>query len=276
LPVEESFVLPAPGTVAALTLVEKRYTNAIQQDLYLSTSGTTPGQNYIRTQFYGTKTDVPFRDNSLGYRSITTTRVSEEMRRELPGVRMARSPYYVQNNYGAFGYAFGRSGASDLCLYAWQQIRSPAGTVSLMANYGAIQVRLRVCQAGATEQGLLSLMYGYTINATVGSAGWNPYGEPQGVPPTLGRTGNPTYPKSPDATAITPVVNADPVQRPAAVPRVARRRAVETPDVVTPPSATVIVPSPNAPVLGTSSRKTIIPSPACAANAQGETPVGCE
>lgn len=292
LPVEESFVLPAPGTVAALALIEKRYTNAIQQDLFLSTSGTTPGQNYIRTQFYGTKTDVPFRDNSLGYKAITTARVSEEMRRELPGIRMVRSPYYVQNNYGAFGYAFGHSGASDLCLYAWQQIRSPAGTVSLIANYGAIQVRMRICQTGATEQSLLALMYSYTINATVGTSGWNPYGEPQGAPTTLGRTGSPIYPKAPDALAITPVVGAAPVSRPPAAAPVTRRSVAERPQPVAAPIApTVIVPSPisrapNSPapsgqaptgrVPGTPSRTTIIPSPTCALNDQGEKPFGCE
>jgi hypothetical protein len=282
LPVEEALVVPAPGTVGALALVERRYTNAVQQDLFLSTSGRTSGQNYLRSQFFGTSTEVDFRDNNLGFRSITTARVSEEMRQELPGIRMARSPYYVQNNYGAFGYAVGRSSASDLCLYAWQQIRSPAGTVSPVANHGVIQVRLRLCQAGATEQGLLSVMYGYTINGTVDAAGWNPYGAPQAVPETLGRPGSPIYPAAPNAPAvtsvITPVASPIPVRRPATAAPPARRRVLESrrPDPVrVSPSATVIVPSPSGHSPVSAKTSSAVPSPACVLDARETKTYDC-
>jgi hypothetical protein len=148
-----------------------------------------------------------------------------------------------------------------------------------MANYGAIQVRLRMCQAGATEEKLLSAMYGYTINASVGTAGWNPYGAPESVPTTLGRPGSPMYPKAPDALVITPIVSAVPVSRPQAVAPIARRRVVQAREPVATtivPSTTVIVPSPGARSTTVTSGSVAIPSPACALDAKGDKPLACE
>ena len=60
---------------------------------------------------------------------------------------------------------------------------------------GSISVRLRLCGGRSTsEAALLSVMYGFTIDAYFLSARWNPYGGPPPVPTTLGGLNAPVVP----------------------------------------------------------------------------------
>ncbi len=160
----------------------------------------------LKAQFFGTASPFKLSDNSLTSTPVTEAGIASEMRRVLPGVRMVRSSFFVQNNYGPFGYAFGHSAGSDLCMYGWQQVRSPSGTISPLANHGSIQIRVRICEANATEQKLLAFMYNYTITGAVDDGGWNPYGEPQPVSTSLGGVGAPIYPRPTSAEPIVPVL----------------------------------------------------------------------
>ncbi|MET0721253.1 MAG: cellulose biosynthesis protein BcsN, partial [Tardiphaga sp.] len=194
VPAETAFALPPPGGPAIVTISERRYSNAIQQDIALSTSSRTIGQNLLRISLFG---PVNFRlapQATLSDSSLAGTNISHEMRDQLPGVRMTISPYYVQNQYGPFGYAVGRALSGDLCLYAWQRIRPARST--LIRNRGTISLRLRVCDKRASEEQLLAIVYGLTINAFFSDIQWNPYGDPPGMPASLGRTGSPVYPTS--------------------------------------------------------------------------------
>ncbi len=192
---EEAVVMPPPGGPAMISVLETQYSNAIDQRILLRTDAHTPGQNYINAVFFGTRNYSPMNGRALDYRSVTDLRVDEEMREELPGVQMVQSPYYVQNNYGPFGYAFGFGRGDDLCIYGWQQIRPGRDTRSAFGQAGTIQIRLRFCESGASEDDLLGIMYGYTVNAAVEAYGWNPYGEQAAPPPLLGQTGAPVYPR---------------------------------------------------------------------------------
>ncbi|WP_197489631.1 cellulose biosynthesis protein BcsN [Martelella sp. AD-3] len=192
---EEAVVMPPPGGPAIISVLETQYSNAIDQRILLRTDARTPGQNYINAVFFGTRNYSPMNGRSLDYRSVTDLRVDEEMREELPGVKMVQSPYYVQNNYGPFGYAFGYGRGDDLCIYGWQQIRPGRDTRAAFGQAGTIQIRLRFCESGASEDDLLGIMYGYTVNAAVEAYGWNPYGEQASPPPLLGETGAPVYPR---------------------------------------------------------------------------------
>ncbi|WP_157948983.1 cellulose biosynthesis protein BcsN [Neorhizobium huautlense] len=203
---EQAMALPPPGGPAIVSVVERRFDNAVEQDVFLATSALTPGQNSIKAQFFGTTSPFKLSDNKLTSTPVTEAGIASEMRRALPGIRMARSSFFVQNNYGPFGYAFGRGARSDLCMYAWQQIRSPSGTISPLANYGSIQIRLRLCQAGGTEEQLLAVMYNYTIVGSVDAGGWNPYGEPRSVPSSLGGVGAPIYPRPASSEPIVPII----------------------------------------------------------------------
>ncbi|TPW32459.1 cellulose biosynthesis protein BcsN [Martelella alba] len=192
---EDALVMPPPGGPAIVSVLEHQYSNALQQRILLTTNARTQGQNYIQTQFFGVENYSRLNGQSLAYHSVNETNIAETMREEIPGVVMKQSPYYVQNNYGPFGYAFGYGRGNDLCMYGWQQIRPGRDTRQAFGQAGTIQIRVRFCETGASEDDLLGIMYGYTINGAVEAYGWNPYGDANSPPPLLGKTGAPTYPK---------------------------------------------------------------------------------
>lgn len=262
---DQAMVMPPPAGPSIVSVIERRYDNAVEQEIHLATSAQTPGQNLIKAQFFGTARPFQMSSNGLSSTPLSEAGINREIRNALPTVRMARSQFYVQNNYGPFGYAFGRGPGTDLCMFAWQQVRSPTGTISPLANWGSIQIRVRVCEAGASEQRLLGLMYNFTITEAVDAPGWNPYGEPNPVSPTLGTAGAPIYPR---AQANEPVAMPQPQAttrqpRPAAVRyRAPVRRAApvaqpEPPPLLQPTPDMPRVPSPmsNSPISGQSSSR---------------------
>ncbi len=185
-----AFVLPPPGGPAIVSVVERRYANATEQEISLATNATTAGQNWFRVRMFGPVDPRRAGQTALSTKPISLGHMNSEARAALPAASMARSPYYVPNRYGPFGYSLGRSGR-DLCLYGWQNIRSrPA----LIGNNGAIDIRVRLCKAEGSEQELLSVMYGYTVSAYFGDGNWNPYGHPPSPSPTLGQAGAEIYP----------------------------------------------------------------------------------
>lgn len=235
---QQAIALPPPGGPSVVGVVERRYANAVQQDIALSTNSGVPGQNLLRVQMFG-PVGADGGETPLTDRLPHEADLRREMRAQLPGVDMRRSPLYAQNGYGPFGYAIGRQGTSELCLYAWQRIGGPHAGAPL-AQVGTIQVRLRVCQTGASEEGLLAFMYGYTINASFGASGWNPYGTPAGADPRLGTTGQPIVPSG--APGYDTMLDPPPSAAPA---RAARRQASTSP-VPAPPPGAPVVPAPPA------------------------------
>ena len=189
---DDAFVFPPVGGPSIVGVIQGKRSGGIYQEVLLGTDAVTPGQNQIQVTVYENNAPLvnPY------------PRIAAEMRGALPGVRMVRSPYYVQNRYGPFGYAFGHSGARDLCLFGWQSIRTRA---TPMTKQGGIDVRVRVCETGATEQKLLSIMYGYTIDAFISSQRWNPYGDPLPPATELGQRAGNIYPAGPDHPGNQPL-----------------------------------------------------------------------
>ena len=187
--IDDAFILPADRSVVGIT--QERASNAITQTIALSTNSGHSGENYFRVTFFGPVNSEGASENTLSYMPLTDARITRELRTELAGVPMVRSPYYVQNNYGPFSYATGKTSGGDSCIYAWQQIRSPAHTQNFFQNRGRIDLRLRLCETGASQEKLLASMYEFTVNSTIAASGWNPYGEPAGPSPDLGRAGSP-------------------------------------------------------------------------------------
>jgi hypothetical protein len=304
VPAEQALVMPPPAGPGIVSVVERRFDNAIDQDIHLSTSAMTPGQNMLKVQMFGTVAPFRMSSNTLTSTPVTASGIGSEMRKALPGVAMARSQFYVQNSYGPFGYAFGRGAGSDLCIYGWQQVRSPTGTISPFANYGSIQIRLRVCEAGASEQKLLAIMYNYTILGAVDAGGWNPYGEPNGTPPALGGIGAPSYPRPASTepmvsvlpqrqsimTTRTPMTtSAISVQRrPAPVSTPVSSAVTESPvpepaisanagPAATPsPVPGIVVPSPSGSLAASAAASRVtVPSPSCTTQKEG-TDIVCQ
>src|SRR5690606_17399671 len=134
-----------------------------------------------------------------------------------------------------FGYATGRSRLGDLCVYAWQRLAGMRSDATV-ATRGAVQVRLRLCQTGATEEGLLAVMYGYTIKSAIGDDTWNPYGTAPAADPRLGTLGQPIHPKglsgAAQITVSAPVEERAP--RPTPRPKVASAAAQQPAPAVPP------------------------------------------
>lgn len=177
-----AFVIPPAGSFSIVGVTERNYANATQQEISLSTDSSLSGQNWIRATLFGPVAKEFAGQTALSNRALALGSIDSEVRRAIPGVRLARSPYYVQNRYGPFGYATGRRGR-DTCLFGWQRLNSRP---SLIGNKGSIEVRLRICDRNATEQELLSAMYGYTIAAYFSDRGWNPYDRAPSPDPSLG------------------------------------------------------------------------------------------
>jgi hypothetical protein len=211
---DQAFALPPPGGPALVAVLEQRYPNATEQKILLQGDGSSAGQNYLLVRFFGpVGSDVPFR-TALRDRPIATSNMSFEIRKAVPGVAMGRSPLFVQNRYGPFGYAQGKAPSGDNCLYAWQRISDIASLPRLFSPKGSIQVRLRLCSSSASAEELLMVMYGFTIKAAFGDGGWNPYGTPDGPDESLGKAGAPIYPSDP--RGLDPEVTFEPAPPPAA------------------------------------------------------------
>lgn len=253
---QNAFALPPPGGPAVVGVIERRYSNAIQQDVVLSAAAMVPGQNMLRVQLFG-PVGVDGGDTVLVDRQLAEADIGREIRQLFPGVAMRRSPLYAQNSYGPFGYALGTYGAGDLCLYGWQRIAaSRAGAP--FGSRGTIQMRLRLCQTGATEQALLAVMYGYTINTSFSGQRWNPFGRAPAADPRLGSTGQPIHPLGASGQAAVFASTPIPAAAPARSPVTRSAPAESAPAVASPPAGAPVVPPPPAEV---APQAPVVPSP---------------
>ncbi len=193
VPAEQALALPPPGGPSIVSVVEHKRGNGTEQMISLYTSSSVSGQNFLKVQFLGASGANSGTGNA-SYRMINEDGIIREAFAAVPSVQMTRSTTFLQNSYGPFGYASGQSGSGDTCIYGWQQIRSSRSAHTQARNFGMIQVRLRLCDARATERQLLGIMYGYTLVGTLDGEIWNPFGHQQGADPTLGRPSNPIYP----------------------------------------------------------------------------------
>ena len=269
VPAENALILPPPGGPAVLNVVERRRTNAIEQDIYLYTSAATPGQNFLRAQFFGPMETRFDQQKSSGYVAVRSSEMMRQARRALPGVSLAESSDFLQNNYGPFGYAYGRGRGGDACIFAWQQIRGAENHRSPLKGYGTIQIRFRYCATGASENDLLAPVYGYTIVGTFGDPAWNPYGAPPPLEAGIGRVGNPIYRKEPaptDTRPVTVMTAPAPTRRVVRVEQPARQQPVAVPATAN----SIRLPEPGG--AAKTGATVIVPLPACDAPAGGNCP----
>ena len=194
---EQALALPPPGGPAVIGVVERKRGNGIEQTVSLATTARVPGQNYLKIEFYGPQVS---RGPSASFKTVNEREILREAALAVPGVRLSRRSTFLQNSYGPFAFAAGRSSLGDTCIYAWQQIRAGTAGSGIGRNFGMIQVRWRLCDSYASEQQLLSAVYGYTITGTFDGKAWNPFREPGSADPRLGKTGFPIYPATGNPT----------------------------------------------------------------------------
>ncbi|MGK9055493.1 cellulose biosynthesis protein BcsN [Neorhizobium petrolearium] len=266
---EKALIMPPAGGPAIVGVVERIRGNGVEQTVALSTSSRIPGQNYLSVHFFGPQGSTPSAPAAT-FRTINESDLRREIARAAPGVPMVRTATFLQNTYGPFGYASGRSQGGDTCLFAWQQIRSPSTSSGIGRDFGMIQIRLRLCDKKSTTRQMLNVMYGFTIVGTFQGEIWNPYGRAAGADERLGRTGEPIYPERQFSQRSIPLGYGIPSGTTRSVP--APREAAVQPS---PPQAQATAPiGPRVPLpnlragLSTDSSSpepvgTIVPSPDC-------------
>ena len=195
VPAVESFARMPAGGPAIITVLERRYRDAIVRESILATNSRVYGQNFLTVTLYGPVGYETVDDNALGEDSIHPTQIAREFGWYLFGLPMRTSLIYTQNKYGPFGFATGIAPSGDRCLYAWQHVERP-----LFLKAGAISIRLRLCNSRATEQELLSVMYNFDVVGYLPSPLWNPYGKPPRVASSLGALSAPVQPQLPVTT----------------------------------------------------------------------------
>ncbi|TXI02566.1 MAG: cellulose biosynthesis protein BcsN [Rhizobium sp.] len=222
---DKALAFPPPGGPAIVNIVERRHAKDVEQTISLFTSSSVPGQNFLKVQFLGVTGSNPGL-GSRPFNTISEGAIAREMASAIPGVRLARSATFVQNSYGPFGYAAGQSRSGDTCLYAWQQVKAGFAPSQEQRNFGMVQVRIRLCDARATERQLLGTVYGYTIAGHFAGAALNPFGGPRSVDAVVGKPGEIVYP---DATPYrTAPIDIGYQNRPIATRPAVRRRPIVT------------------------------------------------
>ena len=192
VPATRAIVVPPPGGPSVVAVLQRTYQNRVSQEIALSTASLTSGQNAFYVSLLNNTASNMEIPETLSLSPLTPDRIGREMEERIPGVEMQTSLVYVQNKFGPFGFAPGRSASGDLCLYAWQQIEPDKPAI--LVPGGAISVRLRLCDADASVDQLLRVMYGYTIAAYYRQESWNPYGDPPSPPAGFGQVDAPMYP----------------------------------------------------------------------------------
>lgn len=208
----QAMIVPAPGGPAVISVIEERFADAVEQKVVLGTNASNQGQNYLSIRLYGPMERATQGEKKLGYKAVTAVGLNNEALRAVPGVAMKTSTLFLRNNYGPFGYAFGQSAGGDSCIFGWQQLRSGEAERQSYRNAGAVQIRLRLCESGASEKELLGVMYGYTVTGTFASEQWNPFGSPKDVSEKIAG-GDPIYPDDSDLAAPARIATEQPVRR---------------------------------------------------------------
>ena len=248
-----AFASLGPGSPPVLSIVQTDYANATRQAIALGTSGSTPGQNELRVDIFGIDNGTVARDTTLSDRPLGQAGLAAEAQAALPTVPLRPTLNYVQNRYGPFGYAIGRSAQGDTCLYAWQRIATPEIQVSIFNRRATITMRLRLCEPDATEAMLVASMMNLQVNASLSGGSWTP--EPKPLSPDFAAPGvslgpapivsaaDHSEPATPAATVTPPAPAAAPVRRVRrAAPRPAEPALAAPPPVINGP----LVPPPPA------------------------------
>lgn len=257
VPATRAIIVPPPGGPSIVAVLQRSYQNGVSQEIALSTASLTPGQNAFYVSLSSGTSPQSEIDDVLNLPPLTQDRIQKEMDDRLPGIEMQTSLVYVQNKYGPFGFATGRSASGDVCLYAWQRIEP--NEPAILVPGGIISIRLRLCDAAATPEQLLRSMYGFTIAASYLSGSWTPYGSPPPVPEQLGGIDAPIYPFGMNGAASASVVRERRIQvetSPAPAPQVIDKDTVL-------PSTTVRpgIPEPQEPTVSPETGYPVVPPP---------------
>lgn len=166
LPPDRALAALPPEAGAVVSVVEQRKGEGeVKQTITLAADPGARGDDRI---------EVTAREKSFlnAPRRIEAEAVEEEMAEALPGVAMSISPRVVVAPTGPIGVATGRTTDGVGCLYAWSSAvnRSSSGRSTEFlglsvssATKSELEVRVRLCRRGWSEERLVALAEGLRI-----------------------------------------------------------------------------------------------------------------
>jgi hypothetical protein len=186
--VDQAFVSLGPRAPPVLSIVEHPYENATRQTVHLATRGKTPGENTLRVDVIGIKNPGISRDATLPDAPLEAAQLGLDAEEALPGVPLRTSLVYLQNRFGPFGYAVGKSAQGDVCIYAWQRVATPDRDINPINSRNTLSLRLRLCEPHTSEAALIANMMGLSVNVGLsGGLAWTP--EPKQFSSEIGFSG---------------------------------------------------------------------------------------
>jgi hypothetical protein len=265
--VDHAFVSLGPGAPAVLFLTERPYANGARQTMRLATHGMTPGENSLRVDVVGLTNSNVDRQATLPDSPLSEPDLISEAEEGLPNVPLRTSLTYVQNRYGPFGYAVGRSTQGDECIYAWQRLTTPNENLSVVNSRDTLSVRLRVCAPHVSEARLVAIMMGLSVNVGLSGGSWTP--EPKQLSSQIGAAGVSIGPSEILTAATNPIPEAPshPARRLGANQKTGANSTEPPTAANPPPSGAVIVPPP---VASADAQGPIVPPPPDSANTSPE------
>ncbi len=241
---------------AVVSVVQTRRTDGIDQKITLVGDSGSRGDNVI---------DVTTRrrNRNTPVTHVDETAIQAEMAERLPGVAMSMTTRVVVSASGPIGVATGRPGPGAACLYAWSTGGADRSRGAVMtralgidgAEGDDLQVRVRLCRQGASEEQLIALAEGLRIDRATGSTSDERTYRPVGndALASAGFAGS-----APPLAAPTPIVRAPIVEAP-----------VWTPPTV---AAAPVTPAPRHTPARTVAAKPAAPRPALEARATPPQP----
>src|SRR5687767_6412117 len=109
---ERALVLPPPGGPAVVGVIERQRGNGLEQTIMLRTTARVPGQNFLKIEFFGADVSP---GPTAAFKTINERDILREAAVAVRGARLSRRTTFLQNGYGAFGYAGGQSASGDTC-----------------------------------------------------------------------------------------------------------------------------------------------------------------
>ena len=249
VPLERAYVSLGAGSPALLFAVNTPYANAVRQTITLATRGRTPGENQLRVDVVGATDKNLAPDAALPDTPLSEEALIAEAQQALPDVPLRTSLNYLQNCYGPFGYAVGRSAQGDTCVYGWQRIATSEDKLNIANSRETVSIRLRLCDPKAGEAALVATMINLSVNVDLTSGGWAP--DPRPLSPDIGAPDAPTAP-APILTAaedpLPPAISAT-SYRAEGVARASASEALQPLSAVVQPPVVVCVAVPPPPLL---------------------------
>ena len=171
-------VLPASAG-RILEVDQTRYSNGLVQKIILSGGRHGAGDNEIDVTVQVNHDPDGKAINPITLPASDDASIADELSRRFPTVAMHDVPVLLQNHYGPYGLAAGRTATGERCIYAWQSFRNfghrnrvaPATLVGgLLAPAEPGTIRVRLCQKGVSADALGGLMNALYLTGSGGSA----------------------------------------------------------------------------------------------------------